>query len=68
MAPKKPTPKGVPSNVIQFRSDLSRVLAFKAAAQKRGITLAQAGKEAIQLFLDKERQPIVPIHPEDVLT
>lgn len=64
MAPKKPTPKGVPSNVIQFRGDLSRVMALKAAATRMGITPAEAGKQALQLWLDKNLVPVKPIHPE----
>ncbi len=67
MKPKKVNqPKGVPSNVVQFRSDLSRVVAFKAAAAKMGLTTAEAGKQALALWLDKHAVKIVPIHPKEV--
>lgn len=64
MAPKAKIPsKGTPHNLIQMRAPLSYVQAFRAAAAKRGITVAEAGKEAIRLWLDHERAPIPPIHP-----
>jgi hypothetical protein len=53
-----------PANVIQFRAPLSYVIAFRAAAAKRGITIAQAGSEALRYWLDREKAPILPIHPE----
>lgn len=64
MAQKAKTPTGVPANMIQLRAPLMYVLAFRAAAAKRGITLAQAGVEAVRMWLDAQAAPIVPIHPE----
>lgn len=57
-----------PANVIQLRAPLAYVIAFRAAAAKRGITPAQAGIEAIKCWLDREKAPILPIHPGGIST
>lgn len=59
----KTTEPKTPANVIQFRAPLSYVIAFRAAAAKRGITIAQAGSEALRYWLDREKAPISPIPP-----
>lgn len=63
MAKKTKQPVGTPANVVQFRSDLARVIAFRQAAARMGLTTAEAGKAALQLWLDRHAVPIVPIHP-----
>ena len=59
----KTTAVKTPHNVIQFRAPLMYVEAFRAAAAKRGLTLAQAGADAMRCWLDKERAPIQPLPP-----
>lgn len=62
--PNKPkTTGGTPANIVQMRAPLAYVLAFRAAAQKRGMTPAQAGMEALKDWLNKVKAPIPPIHP-----